>query len=252
LIVGLPGNDNLIGIAGEANDIYGDALVGSGGGFQGGDDTLTGGANSPLNNIYGDAGSIGGPGHGGNDTLIGGVNSENHLFGDAESMGGGPTTGGDDTLIGGEGGVNYMYGDAFKAGPGPTQGGNDTLVSAAGTTDYMWGDFKDPSGSPNASFGDDTFVFGRHNGNDFINDFHRGEDTIEIQTSPIPGQAGGHLPPQALAHIPSQAGSSFPTSFADLNIQEVNGNSIIQFDAHDSVTVVGVTGLQPDDFQFVA
>jgi len=79
---------------------------------------------------------------------------------------------------------------------------------------------------------------------------NRGEDIIEIDASHIPTQAAG-LPPQAADHIPPQAGGQFPQTFADLNIQEVNGNSVIQFDAHDSVTVVGVTGLTAADFHFV-
>jgi hypothetical protein len=251
---GTLGNDNLTGIKGEANDIYGDALAGSGGSFHGGNDTLTGGAKSPLNNIYGDAYSINGPGTGGDDTLIGGANSENHLFGDAYSISGGPGNGGNDTLIGGKGGVNYMYGDSHDAGPGPTHGGNDTLVSAPGTTDYMWGDFFSPSGSPASTFGNDTFVVGPNNGNDTIFDFQQGQDHIEIDSSLagfLPTQATDHMSPNAVDNIPAGAGN-FPTSFADLNVQEVNENSVIQFGTNDSVTVVGVTGLTADDFQFVA
>jgi hypothetical protein len=98
-------------------------------------------------------------------------------------------------------------------------------------------------------FGHDTFVFSLNNGNDLINDFHQGEDIIEIDTSPIPTPAAGHIPPQAQI---SHAGNQFPETFSDLNIQEVNGSSsIIHFDANNSVTVAGVTGLTAADFHFV-
>jgi hypothetical protein len=255
-IVGTSGNDiNLTGIDGEANDIYGDAVTATGGAFLGGNDILTGGANSPLNNLYGDAYSIAGPGTGGNDTLIGGANSTNNLYGDAYSMGGGPSTGGNDTLIGGTGGTNNLYGDAYLAGPGPQHGGDDRLVSADNTTDNMWGDFFSPPSSSGATFGHDTFVFDPHNGNDVIHDFQQGTDTIELDgffTNPhIPIQAAQHIPPQAASHLGLE-------TFADLNIQLVdtdgngtNDSSVIHFDANNSVTVLGVTGLTAADFHFV-
>ena len=137
---------------------------------------------------------------------------------------GDPARCGNDTLIGGIGGTNYLYGDDVA--------GNDILVSAARTTDYMWGDFASNAGGTDVG-GHDTFVFGPHNGNDFIYDFHQGgEDFIEIDAKK-------------------------PETFTDLNIQVVDANndgtmdSVIQFDSHDSVTVYGVTGLQDADFHFV-
>jgi hypothetical protein len=107
----------------------------------------------------------------------------------------------------------------------------------------MWGDFKSGGGGP-AEGGQDTFVFGPNNGEDFIYDFQQGFDIIEINSIPAT-----QLPAQAVAHIPSQAGN-FPESFEELDIDEVGGNSVITFDADNSVTVVGVTGLAEADFMF--
>jgi len=82
----------------ELNELYGDSIENYGG-ATGGDDNLTGGANS-TNYLFGDASEIrGGAGAGGDDTLTGGANATNTLYGDAESMVG-PSTGGNDTLIG--------------------------------------------------------------------------------------------------------------------------------------------------------
>jgi len=228
--VGDFGSNTLAGVRGEFNYLFGDS-AGSYSGTTGGSDNLTGGANS-TNYLYGDASDIMGvAASGGNDTLRGGANSTNYLYGDAETMTG-AATGGDDTLIGGKGGTNYLYGDALSLS-GPSAGGNDRLVSAGSTTDQMWGDFGSVS-SDNTSFGHDTFVFGPRNGDDYIYDYHQGEDIIEINS--VRGMG----------------------SFADLDIQAVDTNndgsadsSVIHFSAHDSVTVSGVTGLTEADFQFV-
>jgi hypothetical protein len=228
--VGDFGNNTLAGVKGEFNYLYGDNDV-SYSGATGGSDNLTGGANA-TNYVYGDAPDIMGIGaSGGNDTLTGGANSTNYLYGDAETMTG-AATGGNDTLIGGKGGVNHLYGDAVSPG-GPSTGGNDRLVSAANTTDNMWGDFGSVS-SYNTVFGQDTFVFGPRNGNDYIHDYHQGEDIIEINS--VRGVQ----------------------SFENFNIQtvDVNGdgqmdNSVIHLSANDSVTVYGVTGLTAADFNIV-
>jgi Ca2+-binding RTX toxin-like protein len=213
-----------------------------------GDDTLIG-VNGTDNLIFGDTdGSLsGGSSTAGNDTLIGGKNATNTLIGDADSMAS-PVTGGNDTLTGGIGGANTLIGDAVHStGAAPT-GGNDRLISADHTTDDMWGDFQSVSGGPPTG-GHDTFVFSQHNGDDIIHDFQQGIDAIEINTSPFPTQAAEHIPPQA--------GSQFLETFTDLNIQEVDANtdgltdSVIHFDANNSVTVLGVTGLTANDFHFV-
>jgi hypothetical protein len=57
-IPGTSGPDNLVGVNGEPNDIFGNDVDPSGGGFIGADDTLTGGKNSEPNNLYGDAHSF--------------------------------------------------------------------------------------------------------------------------------------------------------------------------------------------------
>ena len=159
----------------------------------------------------------------------------NYLFGDANDITAG--RGGDDTLTGGKGGTNYLIGDAANAIGGPIQGGADRLVSADNTTDHMWGDFQSHN-QGQITGGADTFVFGPRNGDDFIYDFHQGEDIIEIDASKAPGH--------------------FPETFSDLNIDQVDtdgsgtaDSSIIHFDAHNSVTVLGVTNLAPSDFDFI-
>jgi hypothetical protein len=105
----------------------------------------------------------------------------------------------------------------------------------------MWGDFQNVSGGP-PDFGHDTFVFGPHNGDDFIHDFHSlvggiQEDIIQIDASKAPG--------------------NFPETFLDLNIQEVDTNgdnlldSVIDLGGNNSVTVLGVIGLTASDFDFL-
>jgi len=139
------------------------------------------------------------------------------------------------------GGTNVLIGDAVQVtGQEPT-GGNDTLISAPHTNDSMWGDFQSVSGGP-PHFGNDTFVFGPHNGNDIINDFQ----LPDPQTS----FAGDII----------EIDSKKPMTFADLNIQPLDTNndgildsSVIQFDPHDSVTVLGIPNLtdHPEVFHFV-
>jgi len=139
--------------------------------------------------------------------------------------------------MGGVGATNTLIGDAISSTGAVPTGGDDRLVSAANSTDNMWGDFQNVNGGP-PSFGNDTFVFGPRNGDDFITDFHRFEDMIEIDAS--------------------QSNGPFPTTFAELNIELVDTNadsindaSVVHLGAHNSVTVVGVTGLTADDFNFI-
>ena len=128
-----------------------------------------------------------------------------------------------------------MLGDSFQMS-GNTRGGNDTLISGAGT-DHMWGDGEDINGvaaSPTAPTGTvvtgaDTFVFAPGNGNDNINDFRQSDhDRIDVSAY------GFH-------------------SIADLTITGTGTDTVIAFDAADSVTLVGVsdpTVLQASDFIF--
>ena len=104
----------------------------------------------------------------------------------------------------------------------------------------MWGDFQSGH-TQNATGVRDTFVFGPHNGHDFIWDFTPNEPGIVGDIIEISGFRGPH----AL------------DSFADLNIQPVdtnqdgtNDSSQILFDNNNDVTVVGVLSLTADDFLF--
>ena len=141
----------------------------------GGDDTLTVGAGSVENRLYGDGFSMQHGSTGGDDVLMGGADATtNRLYGDARSMI--SSTGGDDTLEGGANStINYLFGDADLA-IGVTCG-DDRLVSGTKATDHMWGDFQSQDESTG---GNDTFVFGPNGGTDYIYDFHRGEDVISL------------------------------------------------------------------------
>jgi hypothetical protein len=247
------GNDTLKGGANSTNLLYGDAGTWLQDSTTGGDDTLIGGADS-TNYLAGDANHLLQNASGGNDTLIGGANSTNYLYGDARGQLDYNVLCGNDTLIGGTGGVNYLYGDADYTFEGT--GGDDRLVSAVNTTDHMWGDVRqDDSAGLFFVRGNDTFAFRQSNGNDFIYDFHQGEDIIELGGFyELANNAGARLP----AKVPSKALGQLTQSFSDLNIQEVDANgdstldSVIHFDASNSVTVIGVTGLTATDFSFVA
>src|SRR5262249_15141869 len=212
----------------------------------GGNDKLTGGANS-TNTLYGDVDALVGS-NGGNDTLTGGANSTNTLYGDGGTAHGN-FAGGDAGLIGGAGGVNFLYGDfknSFDSGPDRT-GGDDRLVSAASTTDHMWGDVQ--IGSV-VTGGHDTFAFRSNNGNDFVYDFHHGEDIIEL---------GGFSKNLAkTGKNGTGADKAADKAFATLNIEKVDTNgdtvadsSVIHFNGSNSVTVYGITDLGPADFSFV-
>jgi serralysin len=107
----------------------------------------------------------------------------------------------------------------------------------------MWGDFQNAEvGQP--TFGQDTFVFAPNNGNDIIHDYQQGFDNpIELDGF----FQNTHIPSQAVDH----AGNHGLETFAELNIEVVGNDSIIHFDANNSVTVLGVTGLTAHDFSFV-
>ena len=95
----------------------------------------------------------------------------------------------------------------------------------------MWGDFQEGAGTG----GRDRFVFGDGNGQDFIYDFEKRHDLIELD------------------------GIEGIESFGDLNIQTVDTNndntvdsSVIGFGGNNSVTVYNVTNLAARDFLFHA
>ncbi len=221
------GNDWLIGSdAANFNDLYGDADTLSR--SKGGSDVLIGGANANMNNLFGDAvamlGDLTNMSSGGNDTLFGGDGASlNYLYGDAIFVGN--SLCGYDFLVAGDlAQENYLYGDGYQAYEN-AWGGNDRLVSGTGN-DYMWGDFQWIGAD--TKFGRDTFVFKTNNGQDKIFDFRSGEDKIEI--SGIAGLA----------------------DFSQLQMQITvqGGASIIALGTDDTVTVIGVTNLQAQDFIF--
>jgi serralysin len=124
-------------------------------------------------------------------------------------------------LIGGaDSGFNFMIGDCFQV---PfAKGGNDLLISGPRTHDDMWGD-----GPFMVAGGNDVFVFGSRNGDDVIWDFHHGQDAIALIGFGAPGNRFDHL-----------------------NIDVVDGNSVIHLGGDNSVTIMGVTNLLASDFLF--
>jgi hypothetical protein len=93
-------------------------------------------------------------------------------------------------------------------------------------SDEMWGDARSLSDS--ATGGDDTFVFAGAFGNDFVNDFHQDEDTLEFQVAGV-------------------------ADFSDLTITVSSSNTVISTTASpiDTVTLVGFSGaLTANDFMF--
>jgi hypothetical protein len=228
------GNDTLSGIVGaipqNTNLFFGDARIMTS--SLGGRDTLTGvsGGSRVTNQLYGDAETMVSS-KGGNDTVTGGANARtNTLQGDAHAMTA-SSRGGNDTLTGASSLLgNTLVGDASFGGDGVT-GGDDRLVSAVNTSDQMWGDFQEGT----ATGGDDTFVLNFGNGTDFIHDFRKGEDRIELD------------------------GISELLPFEALNIKTVDTNndgvadsSLINFGDSNSVTVYNVTNLTAGDILIYA
>jgi serralysin len=206
---------------------------------RGGDDTLTGGSRDDFdsslstNTLYGDAFDMNDNARGGNDTLTDGAASFSVLGGDAAAMYDN-AVGGNDTLIG-DAGVTTMLGDA-GAMFDHAIGGNDLLVSGAGT-DRMWGDAQFIDGvaaSPTAPTGNvitgaDTFVFRPGNGGDFVYDFRQSDgDRIDVSAFGFNG-------------------------LADMVIIDTGADTRIEFDASNTVTLVGLSdpnGLHASDFIF--
>jgi Ca2+-binding RTX toxin-like protein len=131
--------------------------------------------------------------------------------------------GGADTLIG-DGGADTLYGgsgnDALWG-----NGGDDTLAGAGGADILVGG------------AGDDLFVFENNGGHDSIFGFQAGaasEDQLDLQAF------------------------DFMNLFADYDdffanaVSEVGGNTVVAFNADDSVTLIGVAmnDLHQDDFLF--
>jgi serralysin len=226
------GNDVLVANGGDVAPLFmfGDAQGEMSDNAIGGNDILTVTGISPLpETLCGDAEVMSGNARGGDDVLqtdgdiLSGANGA-VLYGDAYSMSGN-ARGGSDRLIGGIAGTSdTLIGDAYEM-HGNAKAGNDVLISG-GANDQMWGDAVVIDST--VTRGDNTFVFAPMNGHDTINDFHPGNDHIDLTAD---AAIGIHR-------------------FADLNIQTVGADSIIHIDAGNDVTVVGVNHLNASDFIF--
>ncbi len=262
------GNDVLIGTAPGGDILWGDAQE-MHNNSHGGNDLLIGGPSDAFNSqLFGDAGSMFDFSRGGNDTLLGGGGQQTFLYGDAAAMfddtrGGNDhliagnaavsdlqgdarimvdqSRGGNDTLVGSSdpNAVSNLYGDAFDMRD-HARGGNDTLVSGPGT-DHMWGDAAMLNGvaaSPTAPTttiaggivtGADTFVFAPGGGHDDIGDFRQTDhDRIDVRAWGFHG-------------------------LGDMAISASGADVRIDFDAHDSVTLLGFGDpghLRASDFLF--
>lgn len=111
--------------------------------------------------------------------------------------------------------------------------GNDRLTVIGGTGNRLdGGTGRDVlfggrgSDDMNGGNGADTFVFAPTTGHDMIGDFQKGPDKMDLTAFAAEGI----------------------NSFTDLNIATTDGNSVIQFDDANDITVLGVTNLQASDF----
>lgn len=250
------GSDHLIGADNSFNFLIGDAST-MDGGSRGGNDMLAGGLDS-LNELFGDAYSMSGNAHGGNDTLTGGTGIVSPPFSDPTILEYGDAfamhdhaRGGDDTLVGGFGQAVSLYGDA-RTLDGDSRGGNDTLIADSGSflhgdafslsgsarggddilvggkfTDNMWGDAQVIDGSKVLT-GADTFVFAPDSGTDYIHDFRQSDhDKIDVSAYGF-------------------------DDISDMTIgQNIDGDTVIAFDAADRVVLLGFGGpLHASDFIF--
>lgn len=125
---------------------------------------------------------------------------------------------------------------ATQTGSLNARGGDDALISGTGT-DHMWGDARFfnlvpvsptvPTGS--VVTGADTFAFAPGNGGDFIYDLRQADhDRIDVSTWGF-------------------------ESLADLTLVDAGADTKIEFDATNSVTLVGFGDpavLQAADFIF--
>ena len=116
---------------------------------------------------------------------------------------------GNDTLDGGED-QDFLFGEE----------GTDTLNGGNGDNaeDHLWG-----------CEGDDLFLFSVNGGDDWVEDFTSGEDSLDVS---------------ALGFV----------DFADLlsGTSDVSGNATIDYGNNDAITLVGVAtaDLTADDFLF--
>lgn len=238
------GGDDTVAGYGRTAVIIGDARSMSG--FsQGGTDTLT--ASGYRTTLYGDAVTMSGHAAGGNDHLTfgGGIgarpSTNNTLFGDAETMTG-FARGGDDVLTGPSSvyyAQSFLYGDAHTLS-GHSRAGNDTLVSVFQVTEHMWGDAAEIEGK-HVHTGNDTFVFARFNGTDFIHDFEQGKDLIDL-TGYASANIRGFADLQPLITV---TGEGSTITFGSHETGRFPGETVV-----DSIAVLGVATLTAGDFLF--
>jgi serralysin len=237
------GNDTAAGI-GYTAIVIGDARSMSGS-SHGGDDTLSvSGYNTTL---YGDAVTMKGFAVGGDDHLTFGFgfgarpSTTNTLFGDAETMAG-FARGGDDVLTGPSSvyySTSFLYGDGHTLS-GHAWAGDDTLISVFQVTEHMWGDAVEIEGR-HVHTGNDTFVFARLNGTDFIHDFEQGKDLIDL-TGYAAANIHGFADLQPLITV---AGEDSTITFGSHQSGRFPGETVV-----DSIAVLGVAALTAEDFLF--
>lgn len=169
ILGGHPRGEHVLGMWGD------DTIHGGGGG-----DTIEGGEGEDW--LYGDAGDDTVLGDEGNDLLYGGQ-GDDRLYGGAD----------DDTIYGGanddyvrgDAGNDLLYGDSGNDELRGNQG--DDLLYGGEGDDWLGGGAGDDTITGGAGddtmmgwHGDDTFVYEAGHGNDTINDFTDGEDTIDL------------------------------------------------------------------------
>jgi hypothetical protein len=185
---------NLIGVDGENNFIYGDALVMSE--SHGGNDVLIGGALSFFNVLYGDAAVMYGS-RGGNDVVNGGDDAEfNYLFGDSIVLF--DSQGGNDTLTGGAHASfygNLLYGDGYQIFN--SQGGNDVMNGGSGSgSNTLYGDayfMSHSQGGNDVLTGDANSYFNELYGDaQYISAGQGGNDILIAHANPSPGNFATH------------------------------------------------------------
>lgn len=237
-----------------------------------GDDTIYAGDDGGIYQIFGDAAGVYYAVNAlGDDEIYGGTgNVRNILYGDAALMV--SSRGGNDLLVAGDGssGVNVLVGDADRMVN--SLGGDDTLVSGD-SRDNMWGDAVTIDAA--SAGGRDVFVFAAGNAADVIFDFQRGADLIDLSAFDLmavdaPTTAISHLPGAALQGL-SGAGivrEDFGVLDSDgdgrlgdgddfVSLTAGGANTVIDLGAAnggaagiDTVTLVGVIGLDESDFIF--
>ncbi|VEP12758.1 Dockerin type 1 protein [Hyella patelloides LEGE 07179] len=232
------GNDSIFGTAGE-DFLFGDVGIDSlHGGL--GRDTLDGGADNDLlvgaednDLIFGRDGDDELQGNAGEDTIQGGVGDDT-LFGHEDA----------DFLLGNRGNDRIQGGIGDDSLKGHED--NDTILGQEGN-DILDGGTGDDVLVGGAD--SDRFFFGINNGNDTINDFTVGEDTIEIAAD-----LGFNNANEVLAAITNSGATTNPEGlFSEVTLSE--GNTINIFHntdlIADSFSIVTESSISASIFNIV-